>query len=183
MFLRALIPRPVRSISEDDGALSWDEQLEFARRIALNLLETRARSEAELRRAMARKDVSEDIAQELLSRLTRVGLVNDEAFAVALVNTRTKVARRGGARIRQELREKGVPDDVAAGALAQVDPEDELDAAVAFAAKKVRSMTGLDPAVAKRRLYGALARRGFGPDVVRSVVEGALASDDDPRGD
>ncbi len=156
-----------------------DEQLEFARRIALNLLETRARSEAELRRAMARKDVAEDIAEELLSRLTAVGLVDDEAFAVALVNTRIKVARRGEARIRLELREKGVSDDVAAGALAQVDPEDELQAAVIFAAKKVRSMSGLDEAVAKRRLYGALARRGFGPDVVRGVVADALGSRDD----
>ncbi len=158
---------------------SRDEQLEFARRIALNLLETRARSEAELRRAMARKDVPEEIAEELLSRLTAVGLVDDEAFAVALVNTRTKVARRGGSRIRQELREKGVPDDVAAGALAQVAPEDELEAAVTFAAKKLRSMSGLDDAVAKRRLYGALARRGFGPDVVRRVVEDALGSRDE----
>ncbi len=123
---------------------------------------------------MARKDVPEDVAEDLLTRLTSVGLVDDEAFAVALVNTRTKVARRGGARIRQELREKGVSDDVAAGALSQVDPEDELNAATTFAAKKVRSMKGLDNAVSKRRLYGALARRGFGPDVVRRVVADAL---------
>ena len=174
------IPRPVRSISEDDGALSRDEQLEFARRIALNLLETRARSESELRKAMARKDVAEDIADELVSRLAAVGLVDDQAFAVALVNTRTKVARRGGARIRQELREKGVSEDVAAEALAQVDPADEMEAAVTFAEKKVRSMPGLDDAVAKRRLYGALARRGFAPDVVRQVVEDAMSSREDP---
>ncbi len=165
------------------SAMSRDEQLEFARRIALNLLETRARSEAELRKAMDRKNVPADIAEELLTRLNAVGLVDDEAFAVALVNTRTKVARRGGARIRQELREKGVPDDVAAGALSQVDPEDELAAAETFAAKKVRSMAGLDPVVAKRRLYGALARRGFGPDVVRRVVAEALSGDDESCAD
>lgn len=160
--------------------MSRDEQLEFARRIALNLLETRARSEAELRRAMARKQVSQDIADEILSRLESVGLIDDEAFAVALANTRTKVARRGSSRIRQELREKGVPEDVAAVALAQVDPEDELAAALVFASKKVRTMTGLDDAVAKRRLYGALARRGFTPDVVRSVVQESLGAREDP---
>lgn len=166
-----------------DGAVSRDEQLEFARRIALNLLETRARSEAELRRAMARKAVTEDIAEDLLSRLSAVGLVDDAAFASALVNTRTKVARRGGARIRQELREKGVADDVAAEALAQVSPEEEWEAAVTFAEKKVRSMSGLDEAVAKRRLYGALARRGFGPDVVSRAVARALGAQDAPWDD
>ncbi len=153
-----------------------DEQLEFARRIALNQLETRARSANELRRAMAKKLVPEDIIEELLGRLERVGLVDDAAFATALVNTRTKVARRGSRRIRAELREKGVPDELAEEALAGVDPQDELAAAMEFAAKKVRSMTALDPAVARRRLYGALARRGFGSDVVRQVTEDALGS-------
>lgn len=156
-----------------------DEQLEFARRIALNLLETRARSADELRRAMAKKRVPEDIAEELLVRLEAVGLIDDEAFATALVATRTKVARRGGRRIRQELREKGVPEDVAEEALAAVDPQDEMDAARAFAAKKVRSMSGLDDAVAKRRLYGALARRGFGPDVVKRALAESLGDQDD----
>ena len=153
-----------------------DEQLEFARRIALNQLETRARSADELRRAMAKKLVPEDIIEDLLERFERVGLVDDAAFATALVNTRTKVARRGARRIRAELREKGVPDELAEEALAEVDPQDELEAATDFAAKKARSMASLDPAVARRRLYGALARRGFGSDIVRQVTEDALGS-------
>ena len=160
-----------------------DEQVEFARRIALNQLETRARSANELRRAMAKKHVPQDIVEELMGRFAAVGLVDDQAFATALVNTRVKVARRGSRRIRMELREKGVPEDVAANALAAVDPDDELAAASEFAAKKARSMQGLELAVAKRRLYGALARRGFGTDVVRRVTDEALrerghASDD-----
>lgn len=156
-----------------------DEQLEFARRIALNLLGARARSADELRRAMSKKLVPEDIAEELLSRFEAVGLVDDQAFATALVNTRTKVARRGSRRIRQELREKGVPEELAAEALAAVDPQDELEAAMAFAAKRVRSMSGLDDTVVKRRLYGALARRGFGADVVRRVVAETAGPHDD----
>lgn len=127
---------------------------------------------------MSRKKVSPEIADEILGRLEAVGLIDDEAFALALVNTRTKVARRGGSRIRAELREKGVPDEVAAEALAQVDPQDELDAAKTFAAKKARTMTGLEDVVAKRRLYAALARRGFSPDVVRLVVHETLGAQD-----
>ncbi|MGV8845380.1 regulatory protein RecX [Tessaracoccus sp.] len=169
----------MRSIS-DDAEVSRDEQLEFARRIALNLLETRARSADELRRAMARKSVSEEISAELLGRLEAVGLVDDQAFATALVNTRTKVARRGARHIRQELREKGVPEDVAEVALAGVDPQDALDAAMTFASKKVRSMQGVDPVTVKRRLYGALARRGFSADMVRHVVDAAMGDVAEP---
>lgn len=169
----------MRSISETESSLSRDEQIEFARRIALNQLETQPRSVEELRKAMARKGVAEDIIEYLLSRFAAVGLVDDRAFAIALVNTRTRVARRGGIRIRQELRQKGVSDDIAQQALSQVDPEDELEAAMTFAAKKARSMAGLDEVVARRRLYGALARRGFTPDVVRRVVQSTLEPEND----
>ena len=48
--------------------------------------------------------------------------------------------------------------------------------ALAFAQKKVRSMSGLEPQVRYRRLGGALARRGFAPGlchrVISEVVEG-----------
>ncbi len=128
---------------------------------------------------MARKNVPEDIIDEVMARFAAVGLIDDEAFAMALVSTRTTVSRRGGHRIRQELREKGVADEVAVEALSSVDPDEELAAATAFAARKVRSMNGLDEAVAKRRLYGALARRGFGPDVVRRVVTDVLSGPDE----
>lgn len=145
----------------------------MARRIALKQLESRARTAEELRRALTKRNTPEDVIEEIVDRFRDVGLVDDAAFARALMNTRVEVQRRGGLRIRQELRQKGVPDDVVAEAMGELDRESELEAATAFAVKKARSLTGLDPMVAKRRLYGALARRGFTADVVRAAAEAA----------
>lgn len=148
--------------------------MEFARRIALRLLESRLRTEQELREALTKKNVPDDVTDALLERFRDVGLVDDAAFAAALVNTRSQVGLRGRSRIAAELRSKGVEREVAEAALGELATEDELEAALALAARKARGMRGLEPHVASRRLYGALARRGFSPGITRTAVTSAV---------
>lgn len=150
------------------------EQLEVARRIALKQLESRQRTEEELRRALARRNTPPDVIDELMVRFRDVGLIDDRAFASALASTRVGVQRRGAARIRQELQDKGVARDIVEEAIQGIHPDDEMDAAVALAHKRASTMRNLEAHVARRRLYGALARRGFSPEVVRRAVESAL---------
>ena len=151
-------------------------QLEVARKIALDLLAVRARSEHELRQAMARRNVPADIADELLSRFVEVGLIDDAAFAATLVRSRSEFSHRGRSRIRQELREKGVDREVAEAALAELDPEAELEGALALARRRARSLAGLEPHVARRRLAGVLERRWYSPSIVSTALAEALGS-------
>ena len=137
-----------------------ERQLEVARTIALDLLTARQRSIKELRDAMAKRNVPADVADEVLERFGEVGLVDDSAFAASLVASRSRYSQRGRARIRQE-------------------PGDELESARAVAAKRARSLAGLEPQVARRRLAGVLARRGFPSDVVTRVLGEVLGSDVD----
>lgn len=153
---------------------SRERQLEVARTIALDLLTYRQRSVQELREGLAKRNVPADVAEEVLERFGEVGLVDDRSFAATLVASRARFRQRGRARIRQELRAKGIDQATAAEALDQLDPDDELAGARAVAAKKARSLQGLDPQVARRRLAGALARRGFGSDIVTRVLAESL---------
>lgn len=152
---------------------------DVAREIALRRLSLRAHSRAELAAAMARKNVPSEIIDEILERFEEVQLIDDAAFAEAW--TRSRHTHRSISRrvIAQELRTKGIDPEVAREALAEVSDEDELEAARRIAAKKARSLASLDHQVARRRLAGALARRGFGSSVVHRVVTEALAGDPD----
>lgn len=152
----------------------------MARKIALDQLATRQRSEHELRATMARRNVPADIIDELLERFTEVGLIDDEAFASSLTTTRATVGQRGRYRIRQELAAKGIDREVAEAAVSEIDPEDEMDAAVALAVKRARSLASLEPHVARRRLAGVLARRGFPSGVVSAAVAKALDAEPEP---
>ncbi|WP_395691415.1 regulatory protein RecX [Nocardioides sp.] len=147
-----------------------------ARTILLDQLTGRARSRQELSDKLAAKHVPADVATRLLDRFEEVGLVDDEAFARAWISGRQ--GGRGLARraIAQELRRKGVPDEVARTALDEIDPADEEAAARALVRKKLRSLARVDDTTATRRLVGMLARKGYGSGLAFAVVRDELAS-------
>ncbi len=146
----------------------------MARTILLNQLTGRARSRSELRAALEKKQVPDEIAERLLDRFEEVGLVDDEAFARAWVQSRQSgkgLARRA---LSQELHRKGVSSETAAIALDEVDPDDEVEAARTLVRRKLRTVARLDRDVAVRRLTGMLARKGYPAGVCFRVVREEL---------
>jgi regulatory protein len=147
-----------------------------ARTILLDALTGSARSRKELRDRLAKKDVPPELAERLLDRFVEVGLVDDEAFARSWIASRQPgkgLARRA---LAQELRRKGIDDEVARDALDEIDPADEEAAARALVRKKLRSLSRVDDTTATRRLVGMLARKGYGSGMSFAVVKDELAS-------
>lgn len=167
-------PPPADLESDPRTRGSEPDPLDWARQIVLRQLTAAPRSRAQLEQVLRRKDCPDDVAAAVLDRMEQVGLVDDTAYAGMLV--RSQQAGRGLARraLAQELRRKGVDDETASAALAEVDPHDEEERARALVAKKMRSMTGLDPLVQTRRLAGMLARKGYPSDVTMRVVRDAV---------
>ena len=117
-----------------------------------------------------------DIAGRLLDRFEEVGLVDDEAFARSWIASRQPgkgLARRA---LAQELRRKGVDDEVAREALDEIEPAAEEEAARALVRKKLRSLARVDDTTATRRLVGMLARKGYASGLAFAVVREELAA-------
>jgi regulatory protein len=150
-----------------------------ARTILLDALTGQARTRRELADKLAKREVPDDVATELLDRFTDVGLIDDAAFASAWVESRHRSRGLAPRALAQELRRKGVDDEEAKAALEQIDEDDQRAAARALVDRKMRSMRGLEPQVATRRLAGMLARKGYGAGLAFSVVREALAEDDE----
>jgi regulatory protein len=148
-----------------------------ARTIALRLLDRQPRTRAELDAALAKRGVPSDVAGRVLDRFGEVGLVDDEAFATAWVNSRHRgrgLARRA---LSNELRRRGVDPGIISDAVSQVSTDDEAAAARALVDRRLRSMSGLAHDVKRRRLLGMLARKGFGGSLAQRVVGDALHID------
>ena len=149
-----------------------------ARKILLDALTGQARSRKELADKLAKKLVPIEIAVRLLDRFEEVGLVDDEAFARMWVSHRQPgkgLARRA---LAQELRRKGIDDEVAREVLDEVDPADEEAAARRLVRKKLRTLTRVDDTVATRRLVGLLARKGYNSGMAYAIVRDELAAAD-----
>ena len=158
------------------GAGPAEDQEAVARKILLDQLTGQARTRSELAGKLAKKGVPDDLAARLLDRFEEVGLVDDEAFARSWVQSRQPgkgLARRA---LAQELRRKGVDDEVARVALDEVDPDDEVEAARTLVRRKLRTVARLDRDVAVRRLTGMLARKGYPAGVCFRVVREELAT-------
>lgn len=150
-----------------------------ARKILLDTLTGQARTRQELADKLAKRGVPDQLACDLLDRFTEVGLVDDEAFARQWVESRHRSRGLAPRALKQELRRKGVDDEAAAAALEQIDDDDQRRAARALVDRKLRSMRGLEPQVATRRLAGLLARKGYDAGLAFAVVREALAAQGD----
>lgn len=153
------------------------DPVEVARQICLHQLEFAPRTRAELAAVLLRRGVADDVAEEVLSRFSEVGLVDDRAFSEAWAASRQRSRGLATRAIGQELRRKGVDDDIVRETLAQVDPLAEEATARALVDRKLPSTRGLLPEARTRRLIGMLARKGYGAGVAYRVVKEALAEE------
>ncbi|MEU5635103.1 recombination regulator RecX [Streptomyces rishiriensis] len=157
----------------EQGASSGDP-VERARAICLRLLTGTPRTRKQLADALRKREIPDDVAEEVLSRFEEVGLINDSAFADAWVESRHHgrgLARRALAR---ELRTKGVDSALIDEAVGQLDSEQEEETARELVARKLRSTRGLDRDKRLRRLAGMLARKGYPEGMALRVVRQAL---------
>ena len=149
----------------------------MARKILLDQLTGRARTRSELADKLAGRNVPADVATRLLDRFEEVGLIDDAAFAREWVEQRQSgrgLARRA---LAQELRRKGIDDEVARDALEEIEDGDEVEAARRLVRAKLRSVRALDRDKAVRRLVGMLARKGHSSSVAFRVVKEELDLD------
>jgi regulatory protein len=147
---------------------------------ALGLLAVRPRSRRELERRLLQARFEPAEVSDVLGRLERVGLIDDEAFARQYAQHRFGSRREGSRAVASGLRAAGVSAALAATTV-EAAPDDEEERAEALARSRAPRMTGVEPHKAFSRLSSLLVRRGYGPDVARRAARRALelASDDD----
>ena len=141
---------------------------------ALNILAFRARSSAELRRALVRKGAEQPHVDRAIARLREQGILDDAAFAQSFTRAKVLGANQSRRRVQQELARKGVSRTVSDAAIDVVFEEEGVDTsamAVTAARKKMHSLRTLEPNVQRRRLYGFLARRGYDGEDIRRAME------------
>lgn len=126
---------------------------------------------------MKKKGVAEEVSSAVLDRYDEVGMIDDAAFARAWVSSRHHSKGLASRALAQELRQRGVKQEVAAQALSELDSETEAQTALDLAMRKLRTTRG-EPEAVFRRLVGMLARKGYPGGVAVRAVKEALATRD-----
>lgn len=139
---------------------------------AMSYLQLRLHSRAELFKKLSRREYGDELIHRVLDDLTRLGYIDDSRFAKTKALSAAQHKQHGRRRAMLELAKAGVERETARRAVEDVyDPHDSLAVARTLARKKAPSLRKLDPIVARRRLAGMLARRGFEYETIRPVID------------
>lgn len=154
------------------ATLRTEDDVKRAVERALRFLSYRPRSVHEVRRNLIGKDVPEPAITAALERLTAMGYLDDAAFTAFWVRERNSFKPISPKALRQELRQKGVPDAIIAEALTTLDAD---DVAVRAAQSQLRRWRGSTRRDFREKLLSFLQRRGFGygdaKDALRRIEE------------
>ncbi len=141
---------------------------------AVAMLARRPCSRHEIESRLRRTRYEEEIVELVLYKLEKERLLNDAEFADSWVQYRAG-GRYGERRILQELKQKGVADDVAREAVGKLEASDSLDNAVHLAEKALqRSKPGENKWTVRNRVLAALVRKGYSWDTAAKAYEIAL---------
>ena len=145
-----------------------------AKNYALGLLRENIYSKTQMERQLEREGFREQTIKTIIMELINSGHIRDRLFAEKWVQRRLKSNPRGRTVLKQELIDKGVDTKTAEQVLAEVKVEDEARLALQIAQKQSQKYKNLPAHVAKRRLHGFLARRGFESETILQIIEQVL---------
>ncbi|MCD9023437.1 regulatory protein RecX [Cohnella silvisoli] len=156
--------------AEEYAKLKEDEQKEDAYRVALAMLERKARTTAEMSRALKRKGYVPDVVAGCLERLQARGMLDDSAYAKRFTEQRAIGQSKGRMLIKQELLQRGVRREDAEQAIGELDGQIEQESCFILARKRWPNIKGNDRE-RKQKLMAMLLRRGYPSGVVRSAIQ------------
>ncbi|WP_193071940.1 regulatory protein RecX [Brevibacterium sp. FME37] len=163
------------SFDDDDEPLDFDASYAKAKKTAMNMLAMRDHASGELRDKLLKRDFLPEAVDELIAKLQKSRLLNDEEFAHRYVRAHRERRKLSRTALKRELNKKGLPAEIVSDAVEDVDGEDDLARQVAE--KKAASTRGLDYEIRERRILGMLARRGFASSICIKVTREVLAED------
>ncbi|QOL34325.1 regulatory protein RecX [Bifidobacterium lemurum] len=144
--------------------------LDACREAALRLLDAAPRASGALRTRLLDKGYADGIVDEVIERLTRVQLLDDEAYAQSAVRycAGRMMGRRG---TMMELVRKGVSRSMAEHVCAEAESSGVFEESAWELGRSVaRKTRGFEPQTRKRRFWSAGGRKGHNPETLRAVA-------------
>ena len=140
---------------------------------ALNLLSFRQRSEKEIYTSLKRKGYEEVYIENAIDYCRTQKYLDDKSFAKAFIKDKININKLGEQRIKYELQKKGVSQEIIDDVLV-LDKDDQLEAALKLAEKKLPSYKKDDKNAVYRKLSGFLQRKGYSFEIVSKVMREIL---------
>ena len=144
---------------------------------AVRLLAERPRSKKEIRDRLSSAGYDEEVVDLVILKLEKEKLLDDQDFAEQWVQSRSR--KYGPARIRHELRIKGIDQETVQAATESMTEQDQLEHAMDAARRKIRFQgNSCDPRKLKQRIIAMLVRKGYSWELASKAYDAAMSQDE-----
>jgi regulatory protein len=133
------------------------------------MLGRRELSRAELTTKLIDCGFPSDDVDAAVERLAANRSLDDRRAAFAHVRTASRLKGRGRLRIQRELEARGFSRELTRDALAEIPPDEDLNAIKRFIERRSRTID--DSPAGRRRLFNQLLRRGFSSALIAKVLK------------
>jgi len=146
---------------------------------AYRYLSFRPRSEKEIDDYLKKKKADEKIREKIVSSLKGKNLLNDYDFAFWWVEQRLSFRPKGKRALRQELRRKGIDEEIISSVLEK--KVDEVSLAKKILRRRASFWQRLSPFERRKKETAYLLRRGFSWETINQVVSGLVDDEREKR--
>lgn len=156
-----------------EGEISSEEYMEFyresdklnAKKYVFDMLARAPKTEKQCREKLYQKGYLKESVDYAIDTAKAYGYISDENFAKYYVDTRASAT--GNYRLKNELKMKGVSEDIIGETLAE--REDETECAISVARKFIKGKD-LSDEKTYERLMRRLVMRGFNYDDIKTAI-------------
>ena len=128
---------------------------------------------------MRDRNCPDDIIESTLDKLEEMKYLSDAQYAKNFVESKQTYKNVGQRKIAQDLRQKGIPQDIIENAFEENTEDDERERAKELLSKRMRSTRNVERQKRINRLVGYLSRNGYNGSMAFSVVKEAIDAESD----
>lgn len=138
--------------------------------IAVDYLSYSLRSEKEVRKKLKENDIPFEVIEETIQRLHDQRYIDDRIYGESYARTAANINRKGPFVIAQELKLKGLKEEVIALSLEQYPEEFQIENGIKLAEKLLNKQqrTSSRDTITKVRLH--LQQKGYTQDVINKIM-------------
>ncbi|MGX7419755.1 recombination regulator RecX [Carnobacterium gallinarum] len=138
---------------------------------ALNYLNYGLRSEKEVRDDLVKHEISLTTAQTVIDKLKEQNYINDLTYAESYTRTGANLGGKGPRVITQELKRRGLTDEVIANGLEQYPCDQMLENGIELAEKVLKRTARSSSRETKNKIQQNLMQKGFSSDLIQEVLQ------------
>lgn len=138
--------------------------------IALKSINSRFKSINEVRKMLRNKEFSSEVIDFVIEKLVKQGYLNDRLFSKLYINNQIVTTNRGPLKIKKELLDKGVDNNIIDEELDEFSEDIQLEKIDKCIMKMLRSNNSRGGVILKSKIFNDLKTLGYESSIINKII-------------